>query len=91
MEIKRTEDLKNWRQSHEVTLLGKAEFRPGTESDLGNIIDFFPEVSFSGMVRAEQFAEDSFMHELILSTYCVPVPGLGRIKTRNRGRIKATI
>lgn len=53
MEIKRTENFKTWNPSCEVTLLEKAEFRPGTESDLGNTIDFFPEGSFSGMVRAE--------------------------------------
>lgn len=28
-------------------------FSPGTESDLGKIIDFFPESSFSRMGRAE--------------------------------------
>lgn len=28
-------------------------FSPGTESDLGKIIDFFPEGSFSRMGRAE--------------------------------------
>lgn len=90
MKIIRTENLKNWRSSREVILLGKAEFRPDTESGVGNAIDFFPEGSFSGMVKAETTCRN-LHHALILRAYCVPVPGLGRIKTRNRKRLKAMI
>lgn len=51
MKIIRTENLKNWRSSREVISLGKAEFRPDTESGVGNAIDFFPEGSFFGEGR----------------------------------------
>lgn len=54
------------RQSCEGTLLSKARISPGTESHLGRIIDFFPEGSFSRMVKMEAACR-GLLHALILS------------------------
>ena len=58
-----------------------------------NLVWGMPLTSFLkavSLVKAETTCRN-LHHALILRAYCVPVPGLGRIKTRNRKRLKVMI